>query len=84
MMLFKRSALTERAYRTCLVPRIDRYGPSYLAEFCVGEFCVGESVPLAAAREALRLAISNTPSAEQPARDFVYQVLRDTYACPST
>jgi len=72
-------SLTGRAYRTRLGPRMDRYGPSYFAEFCVGE-----SVPLAAVREALRLAINNATSAEQPARDFVYQVLRDSYACPST
>lgn len=72
-------SLTERAYRTRLGPRMDRYGPSYFAEFCVGD-----SVPLKAVADALRQAISNTSSAEQPARDFVYQVLRDTYACPNT
>jgi len=72
-------SLTERAFRTRLGPRMDRYGPSYFAEFCVGD-----SVPLAAVRDALRQAIGTTIRAEQPARDFVYQVLRDTYACPNT
>lgn len=70
-------SLTERAYRTRLGPRMDRYGPSYFAEFCVGD-----SVPLDEVRDALSLAIQNAISAEQPARDFVYELLRESYTCP--
>ena len=42
---------TERAIRTRLGSRIDRYGPSYYAEFCLGE-----PVPLA---EVARVVIAD-------------------------
>ena len=69
---------TERAIRTRLGSRIDRYGPSYYAEFCLGE-----PVPLAeVARVVIAdlLAIDNIEGQEL-ARDVVYAALRSEYPC---
>ena len=69
---------TERAIRTRLGSRIDRYGPSYYAEFCLGE-----PVPLA---EVVRVVVADLLELEslegrELARDVVYATLRTEYPC---
>jgi hypothetical protein len=69
---------TERAIRTRLGSRIDRYGPSYYAEFCLGE-----PVPLA---EVARVVIADLLAIEdlegrELAREVVYETLRREYPC---
>jgi hypothetical protein len=69
---------TERAIRTRLGSRIDRYGPSYYAEFCLGE-----PLPLA---EVARVVIADLLALEdlegrELARDVVYATLRREYPC---
>ena len=74
----REESFTERAIRTRLGSRIDRYGPSYYAEFCLGE-----PVPLA---EVARVVIADLLSLEdleghELARDVVYGTLRREYPC---
>jgi hypothetical protein len=69
---------TERAIRTRLGSRIDRYGPSYYAEFCLGE-----PLPLA---EVARVVIADLLALEdlegrELAREVVYETLRREYPC---
>ncbi len=69
---------TERAIRTRLGSRIDRYGPSYYAEFCLGE-----PLPLA---EVARRVIADLLALEdlegrELAREVVYETLRREYPC---
>lgn len=71
-------SFTERAIRTRLGSRIERYGASYYAEFCLGE-----PVPL---RTVVELVIDDLQDTErvvnQPlARDFVYTTLRVQFPC---
>ena len=71
-------SFTERAIRTRLGSRLDRYGPSYYAEFCLGE-----PVPLA---EVARVVIADLLALEnlegrELARDVVYATLRREYPC---
>jgi hypothetical protein len=71
-------SFTERAIRTRLGSRLDRYGPSYYAEFCLGE-----PVPLAEVARAViadLLALENLEGREL-ARDVVYATLRREYPC---
>ena len=68
----------ERAIRTRLGLRIERYGPSYYAEFCLGE-----PVPLA---EVVELVVADLLDPAQVAhsnlaRDVVYSTLRREYPC---
>ena len=74
----REETFTERAIRTRLGSRIDRYGPSYYAEFCLGE-----PVPLA---EVARVVIADLLRLEnlegrELARDVVYETLRREYPC---
>ena len=74
----REESFTERAIRTRLGSRIDRYGPSYYAEFCLGE-----PVPLA---EVARVVIADLLALEslegrELARDVVYESLRREYPC---
>ncbi len=76
----REETFTERAIRTRLGSRIDRYGPSYYAEFCLGE-----PVPLA---EVARVVIADLLRLEslegrELARDVVYATLRREYPCDS-
>jgi hypothetical protein len=69
---------TERAIRTRLGSRIDRYGPSFYAEFCLGE-----PLPLA---EVARVVIADLLALEELegrelAREVVYETLRREYPC---
>ena len=74
----REESFAERAIRTRLGSRIDRYGPSYYAEFCLGE-----PVPLA---EVARVVIVDLLALEdleghELARDVVYETLRREYPC---
>ena len=69
---------TERAMRTRLGQTLQRFGPSYYAEFCLGE-----PVPLAA---VVKVVISDLLSADRVggselAREVVYGTLRREYPC---
>jgi hypothetical protein len=74
----REETFTERAIRTRLGSRIDRYGPSYYAEFCLGE-----PLPLA---EVARVVITDLLQLEnvegrELAREVVYDTLRREYPC---
>jgi len=74
----REETFTERAIRTRLGSRIDRYGPSYYAEFCLGE-----PLPLA---EVVRVVVADLLQLEnlegrELARDVVYATLRTEYPC---
>lgn len=69
---------TERAIRTRLGQRIERFGPSYYAEFCLGQ-----PLPLKTVVQSVVNDLLNTERvANQPlARDFVYTTLRQEFPC---
>jgi hypothetical protein len=74
----REETFTERAIRTRLGSRLDRYGPSYYAEFCLGE-----PLPLA---EVARVVIADLLALEdiegrELAREVVYETLRREYPC---
>jgi hypothetical protein len=69
---------TERAIRARLATRIERFGSSFYAEFCLGE-----PLPLA---DVARKVISDLIKLEnfegrELARDVVYETLRREYPC---
>ena len=71
-------SFTERAIRTRLGSRIERYGPSFYAEFCLGD-----PVPLA---EVVKVVVADLLRLEdvdrqERARDVVYATLRREYPC---
>lgn len=74
----KAESFTERAIRTRLGRRIERFGPSYYADFCLGE-----PVPLKAVVEVVIADLLDPGKvAGQPlARDVVYSTLRREYPC---
>lgn len=74
----REETFTERAIRTRLGSRIDRYGPSYYAEFCLGE-----PLPLAEVARVVILDLLKIDDAERPelARDVVYTTLRREFPC---
>ncbi len=76
----REETFTERAIRTRLGSRIDRYGPSYYAEFCLGE-----PVPLAAVVRVVITDLSQLENLEgrELARDVVYATLRREFPCDS-
>jgi hypothetical protein len=70
-------SFADRAYRTRLGDRLERYGPSYFAEFCVPV-----PVPLADIAQEVRDELARKaydPGAS--ARDVVYDALRQAYPC---
>ncbi len=74
----RRESFTDRATRTRLRRNIDRFGPSYYADFCLGE-----PVPL---REVVEKVIADLADPErraesEQARVVVYHTLRDAYPC---
>lgn len=76
----KGESFLDRALRTRLGGQIARYGPSYYAEFCLGE-----PVPLA---EVVKRVIEDLNDPERRAesmlaRVVVYHTLRDAYPCES-
>jgi len=74
----REETFTERAIRTRLGSRIDRYGPSFYAEFCLGE-----PVPLATVARIVIADLLNLDSLEgrEFARDVVYATLRREFPC---
>ena len=74
----KKETFTERAIRTRVGSRIERYGPSYYAEFCLGD-----PVPLADVVEVVVADLLSLDSLEgrENARDVVYTTLRREYPC---
>lgn len=74
----REETFTERAIRTRLGSRLDRYGPSYYAEFCLGE-----PLPLT---EVARVVIADLLQIEdldgrELAREVVYETLRREFPC---
>jgi hypothetical protein len=71
-------SFTERAIRTRVGSRLNRYGPSVYADFCLGE-----PVPLAEVVEKVVDDLLNeTFVRDMPlARDIVYATLRRNYPC---
>lgn len=74
----KKESFTERAIRTRVGSRIERFGPSYYAEFCLGD-----PVPLAEVAEVVIADLLSLESLEgrERARDVVYTTLRREYPC---
>ena len=77
----KKESFTERAIRTRVGSRIERYGPSYYAEFCLGD-----PVPLAEVVEVVVADLLGLESLEgqERARDVVYATLRREYPCETS
>lgn len=71
-------SFTERAIRTRVGSRLERFGPSYYAEFCLGA-----PVPLAAVVDNVVTDLDNPELIERYplARDIVYHTLREYYPC---
>ncbi|TFG79630.1 MAG: hypothetical protein E4H19_16240 [Chromatiales bacterium] len=68
----------ERAIRTRVGRRLERYGPSYYAEFCLGEIAALKEVVGNVINSLLRRKVVDEGI---PARDIVYQTLRQEYPC---
>lgn len=74
----REETFTERAIRTRLGSRIERYGPSFYAEFCLGDpLPLGEVVDVVVAD---LLSLDSLGGLEK-ARDVVYTTLRREYPC---
>ena len=71
-------SFSQRALRTRIGSRLDRYGPSVYAEFCLGA-----PVPLAEVVEkvVVELHDNNLVSEYPSARELVYHTLRTEYPC---
>ena len=74
----KEESFSERAIRTRVGSRLQQFGPSYYAEFCLGD-----PVPLA---EVVEVVVADLLSLEtldnfERARDVVYATLRRAYPC---
>jgi len=73
-------SFTERAYRTRLGRSLERFGPSYYADFCIGL-----PVPLAEIVRHVRADLaSGLTGDEETARAAVYASLRRHYPCRET
>lgn len=74
----KEESFSERAARTRIGNRLNRYGSSVYADFCLGD-----PVPLKEVVEHVVADSQNTAlvSASLYARDLVYQTLRKHYPC---
>ncbi len=74
----RNETFSERAFRTRVRSRVNRYGPSVYADFCLGD-----PVPLSAVVEVVVDRLLNEEFVrEMPlARDLVYATLRTTYPC---
>ena len=76
----KEETYSERAIRTRLGKRMENYGPSYYAEFCLGDPVPKEEVVEKVVTVLKQPGIiAKTPLA----RDVVYQALRTHYPCES-
>jgi hypothetical protein len=74
----KEESFSERAARTRIGSRLDRYGPSVYAEYCFGD-----PVPLIEVVEHVVADLANASMVEDYplARDVVYLSLRTHYPC---
>ena len=74
----REESFTERAIRTRLGSRLNRYGPSFYAEFCLGD-----PVPLAEVVDVVVADLLSLESVEdrERARDVVYATLRREFPC---
>jgi len=77
----REETFTERAIRTRLGQRIERFGPSYFAEFCLGQ-----PLPLKTVVQSVVDDLNNADRVtNQPlARDFVYTTLRQEFPCEAS
>ena len=75
----KEETFSERAARTRIGTRLERFGSSFYAEFCLGA-----PVPLKEVVEHVVTDATNPDrvAANPLARDLVYQTLREHYPCP--
>jgi hypothetical protein len=74
----KEETFSERAIRTRIGSRLERYGSSVYAEFCLGD-----PIPL---KEVVEHVVEDATDVERVAanplaRDLVYQTLREHYPC---
>lgn len=72
-------SFSQRAARTRIGNRLDRYGASVYADYCLGD-----PVPL---KEVVEYVVQDATDPERVAanplaRDLVYQTLREHYPCP--
>lgn len=72
-------SFSQRAARTRIGNRLDRFGASVYADFCLGD-----PVPL---KEVVEYVVQDATDPERVAanplaRDLVYQTLREHYPCP--
>ena len=74
--LSRNETFTERAYRTRLGQRMDRYGPSYFADFCIPT-----PVPLREIVDRVVADLRQVTDRNEPAREFVYRSLRKGFPC---
>lgn len=74
----KEESFSERAIRIRLGNRIESYGSSYYAEFCLGT-----PVPLAEVVQNVATALKQPEfiTKHSNARDIVYRILRENYPC---
>ena len=75
----KEESFSERAARTRIGTRMERYGPSVYAEFCLGD-----PVPLKEVVEHVEQDATDPKrvAANPLARELVYQTIREHYPCP--
>ncbi len=74
----KEESFSQRAARTRIGNRLDRYGPSVYADFCLGDPVPLKEVVEHVVADAQRAElVSATPNA----RDLVYNTLRQHYPC---
>lgn len=74
--LAREESFSERAFRTRLGPRMDRFGPSYFADFCIPT-----PVPMAQIVAGIVDELKQITDRAEPAREFVYRQLRTSYPC---
>ncbi len=77
----KEETYSQRAMRTRIGSRLDRYGSSVYADYCLGD-----PVPLREVVERVVQSLENEDlaTAHPLARDLVYQTLRTHYPCNET
>lgn len=71
-----KETFSERAARTRIGSRLDRYGPSVFAEFCIPQ-----PVPLSEISSQVIESLRGDHDPNEPARELVYRVLRQHYPC---
>lgn len=74
--LAREESFSERAFRTRLGSRMDRYGPSFFADFCIPT-----PVPLQDIVTSLVTDLGKVDDRAEPAREFLYRHLRQNYPC---